>query len=46
MKYLAAGCGGPGSASAEGAAETLNNIILPSFSRFLELKIRKRFSMT
>lgn len=40
MKYLAVGSGGPGFASPEEAVEVLQGVILPSFTRLIELQKR------
>jgi hypothetical protein len=42
MRYLVIGSGGPGFASAEEALEVLNSMILPSFSRLIELEKKKK----
>ena len=42
MKYLVAGSGGPGFASAEEALVVLDTIVLPSFSQIIELEKKKK----
>ena len=42
MRYLVAGSGGPGFASPEEALEVLEDVILPSFSKLIELEKTKK----
>ncbi len=42
MKYLVVGSGGPGFASEEEALDVLQEIILPSFKRLIELQKKKK----
>lgn len=42
MKYLVIGSSGPGFTSPEEALEVLQDVVLPSFSSFLELEKKKR----
>ena len=42
MKYLVVGTGGPGFASPEEALEVLQGVILPSFSKLIELEKKKK----
>jgi muconolactone delta-isomerase len=42
MRYLVVGSGGPGFASPEEALEVLQDAILPSFSKLIELEKKKK----
>jgi len=42
MKYLVIGTGGPGFTTPEDAVEILQDVVLPSFKRLIELQKRKK----
>jgi len=42
MKYLVVGSGGPGFASPEEAVEVLQGVIIPGFTKLIELQKRKK----
>ena len=42
MKYLVIGSGGPGFSSQEEAIYVLENIVIPSFNRLIELEENKK----
>ena len=44
MKYLVIGSGGPGFASEEEAVEVLQDIVLPSFKRLMELQKKRKIT--